>query len=145
MRPTAALLRRFPRARGGLARKGGGPLPSKFGNRLWYKGSGSRTLGRHTRKGAYHVDYARKVPQIVVPGAGAAVRAAPVHPAVPPVPEGARVGAPGWDHGLRPYVSVRTPKVVVPPPPMPEGFRELVEMRKEAEREERGVRRRRRR
>jgi Mitochondrial ribosomal protein L27 len=125
MRPTAAALRRFPRAAGGLARKGG-PLPAKFGNRLWYKGNRARSLGRHTTKGAYHVNYARRVPQYVVPGAAESVFAGGAHPVAPAVPLAARVGADGWDHGLKPYVSARTPKIVVPPPPMPAGFRELL-------------------
>lgn len=127
MRATVALLRRFPRAAGGLARKNNAPLPAKFGNRSWYKGTGGRKMGRHTNKGAYKVDYARLVPQYVVPGAGDAVRAAELesHAVVPEVPPGCAVGAGGWDHGLKPYVSAGTPKIVVPPPPMPEGWREL--------------------
>lgn len=128
MRPTAAALRRFRRASGGLARKGGGPLHPKFGNRLWYKGNRARKLGRHTTKGAYHVDYVRRVPQYVVPGGAEAVYAGGAHPAAPPVPAAAKVGADGWDHGLKPYVSATTPKIVVPPPPMPTGFKELMKM-----------------
>lgn len=128
MRGTAVLLRRFPRASGGLARKANVPLHPKFGNRSWYKGNKTRRLGRRTTKGAYHVDYASLVPQYVIPGAGEAVRAAEhdSHAVAPAVPDGCRIGVEGWDHGLKPYVSARTPKVVVPPPPMPEGFRDLV-------------------
>jgi hypothetical protein len=127
MRGTAVVLRRFARGGGGLARKGNASLHPKFGNRTWYKGNRARALGRQTRKGAYHVDYDRRVPQYVVPGGAEAVFADPRgHPVAPAVPSTARVGDDGWDHGLKPYVSVRTPKVVVPPPPMPAGFAELL-------------------
>lgn len=143
MRGTAVLLRRFPRAAGGLARKDNSPLPSKFGNRTWYKGNKTRKLGRFTNKGAYQVDYKRLVPQYVVPGAGDAVRAAEhdSHAVTPTLPPGCVVGADGWDQGLKPYVSAKTPKVVVPPPPMPDGwkkFSKMLEKEKEKRREGEG-------
>jgi hypothetical protein len=121
MHPTAAVLRRFVRGGGGLARKGRGPLHAKFGPRTYYKGNRARSLGRHTRKGGYRIDWANKVPEYIVPGmpprsssssnnlAGQPTMTTPTTPSL-------AVGAPGWDHGLRPYVSARTPKIVVPPP-----------------------------
>lgn len=132
MRGTLPILRRFPRASGGLARKGNASLHPKFGNRLWYKGNRARSLGRHTTKSAYHVDYDQKVPQYVVPGsAGILAREERGHPQPPQLPEDCVVGGPGWDHGLKPYVSARTPKVVVPPPPMPDGWEKVKHLLKD--------------
>eukprot|EP01120_Amphizonella_sp_Union-15-10_P000106 TRINITY_DN10123_c0_g1_i1.p1 TRINITY_DN10123_c0_g1~~TRINITY_DN10123_c0_g1_i1.p1 ORF type:complete len:139 (-),score=19.30 TRINITY_DN10123_c0_g1_i1:60-476(-) len=59
----------------------------------WYKGRGSRRLGRHTSKGRYIID-STFVPELVVPElAGFA---------------------------LKPYVSYGTPNVRVPPPSLPD-------------------------
>lgn len=93
LRASSPALRRFVRARGGLARKGTAWLHPKHGPRFYYKGNRARNLGWHTRRGGYMID-AEKVPEWVVPDM-----------------EG---------NELLPYVSARTPKIKVPPPPMPE-------------------------
>lgn len=90
MRASVPLLRRFVRGGGGLARKGNASLHPKHGPRFYYKGNRARALGRHTRKGGYMVDYDRRVPEYIVPDLE--------------------------DCDLRPYVSVRTPKVDMPSP-----------------------------
>lgn len=115
MRATITALRRFARASAGLARKGNAALHPKFGPRSFYKGYRARSLGRHTRKGAYYIDYKRKVPEFILPGTkpfGPNSRDAVAPPQMP-------IGSPGWDHGLKPYVAANTPKIVVPPPPAP--------------------------
>ncbi|PXF41777.1 39S ribosomal protein L41-A, mitochondrial [Gracilariopsis chorda] len=83
---------RFVRAKGGLARKGNASLHPKHGPRFFYKGYGAKSMGRHTRKGAYVVKYDTKVPIYMVPDL-----------------EGCE---------LKPYVSYRTPLVKIPPPPV---------------------------
>lgn len=108
-------LRRFARGGGGLARKGNASLHPKHGPRSFYKGYGAPSMGRHTRKARYIVDYRNKVPQYIMPGTprfGENSRDAVLPPQI-------SVVSPGWDQGLKPYVAADTPKVVVPPPPMP--------------------------
>lgn len=90
-RATAPALRRFRRLTGGLARKGP-TLHAKHGPRFYYKGNRTRSMGQHTRKGGYVVDYHNKVPVLMMPDT--------------------------LDTELRPYVSASTPKIKVPPPPM---------------------------
>lgn len=69
-------------------------LHPKHGPRNYYKGNRARSLGRHTTKGKYIIDWKEKVPEYVVPDLK------------------------GCD--LKPYVSHRTPLIKVPPPPMPD-------------------------
>lgn len=90
MRGTLPVLRRFRRLTGGLARKGP-TLHAKHGPRFHYKGNRARSLGRHTSKGGYIVDYTNKVPILMMPDE--------------------------MDTVLKPYVSATTPKIKVPPPP----------------------------
>ena len=90
---TGVALRRFVRGSGGLARKGTASLHPKHGPRGYYKGNRTRSMGRHTRKARYIVDYDNKVPEFVLPC---------------------------MDTDLRPYVSTSTPKVKIPPPPLPQ-------------------------
>merc|ERR1711991_964204 len=73
----------------GSNRKHKGSLSSKEQPRGWYKGSGSRKLGRHTRKGKFILE-PWLVPEVIVPDLS------------------------GTE--LRPYVSKKTPKIDVPPP-----------------------------
>lgn len=89
---TSAVLRRFRRLTRGLARKSPSLHP-KFGPRTYYKGYGAKSVGRHTKSGGYIIDWRNKVPEYMVPDL--------------------------TDCPLRAYVSARTPKVKVPPPPLP--------------------------
>lgn len=91
-RATSAVFRRFRRLNRGLARKGPSLHP-KFGPRTFYKGYGATSMGRHTERGRYIIDWRKKVPEYMYPDMA--------------------------DCRLQPYVSARTPKVKVPPPPLP--------------------------
>lgn len=87
---TSTLLRRFRRLTRGIARKGP-VLHPKHTPHGMSKGYGAKGMGHFTRKGAYIIDWQKRVPHFVVPDL--------------------------TDCKLQPYVSARTPKVVVPPPP----------------------------
>lgn len=69
-------------------------LHAKHGPRFYYKGNRARSLGHHTTKGGYIVEYHKKVPTLMMPDT--------------------------LDTELKAYVSASTPKIKVPPPPMPE-------------------------
>lgn len=96
LRATTAALRRFRMLRGGFARKSPSLHP-KHGNRLFYKGYGAKPMGHYTRRGGYILDWTNRVPEFVIPEFA--------------------------DCHLKPYVSTRTPKVTVPPPPDSVGTR----------------------
>lgn len=102
---TLTAMRRFRRLSRGLARKGPSLHP-KFGNRLFYKGYGASSMGRHTPAARFILDWKNKVTHFMVPDL--------------------------TDCQLQPYVSATTPKVTVPPPPDSVGPRRFKSKQKQA-------------